>query len=158
MEDAWKRVLSAFDNWIYYETSEFGPWTAYISMDNLHTLTGAEILGWMYQMRDHVIPGRVDRCRDARAALEDILPYMPDADAIETVQSMLDLNRVIEESMLKMSDIFDMMIDEYQQGGLEEIRVLLESLAETEEDIRHHMSLFSQGFGRLRALGLDIPF
>ena len=42
-------------------------------------------------------------------------------------------------------------------SGLEEIVPYLASLAEIEEDIRHHMSLYSQGFSKLGSLGLEIP-
>ncbi|NWF96761.1 MAG: hypothetical protein HXY34_11525 [Candidatus Thorarchaeota archaeon] len=157
MEDAWKRVLGAFDDWIYYETSEFGPWTSYFNMENLHELTESQRLGWMYNMRDVVIPGRVDKCREAGVALEDFLPYMPDVDTIQVVQSMLDLALRIQDGILHMSDAFDMMIEEYQKGGLEDIGSALQAIAESEEDIRHYMSMFSQGFGRLKSLGLDLP-
>ncbi len=156
-EDAWKRVLAAFDDWIYYESSEFGPWTGYFSIENLGSLTDQERLGWMHSMIDEIIPGRVDKCRDAGVALEDFLPYMPDAEAIETVRSMLDLNSLLRDSMLGMSDIIGEMMDAYGSGGLDEIAPSLEAVAEAEEDIRHHMSLFSKGFGKLRALGLEIP-
>jgi hypothetical protein len=156
-EDAWRKVLAAFDDWIYYESSEFGPWTGYFSIENLRGLTDQERLGWMHSMIDEIIPGRVDKCRDAGVALEDFLPYMPDADAKETVRSMLDLNSLLRNSMLRMSDIISEMIDQYGAGGLDEIVPSLETVAGAEEDIRHHMSLFSKGFGKLKTLGLEIP-
>lgn len=157
LRDAWTRVLQAFDDWIYYESAEFGPWTSYFSMESLRDLTSRERLGWIYNMRDEVIPGRVEKCRQAGVALEDFMPYMPDPDAMDTVRSMMDLNSIIEHSMLRMSDVFDTMIHEYSEGGLDEIVVSLSTLAETEEDIRNHMSMFSSGFGKLKALGLELP-
>ncbi|HDD67763.1 MAG TPA: hypothetical protein ENG31_04010 [Candidatus Thorarchaeota archaeon] len=157
MEEGWKRVLGAFEDWIEYEASEFGPWTAYFSLDNLRDLTEEERLGWMHKMYDEVIPGRIDKCREAGVALEDFLPFMPDNEAIETVRSMIDLSIVLQDSMMHLSDIVAQMMEEYREGGLDEIVPLLESLASAEEDIRHHMSLFSKGFGKLRAMGLEIP-
>ena len=155
-KDMWHHVLSAFEDWIDYEASGFGPWTGYFSIDNLRDLTDDERLAWMRSMCDEIIPGRVEKCRTASVALEDFLPYMPDPDTIETVRSMIELSSVIEHAMLRQSDmIFDMM-EEYSPGGLDEIVPYLSSLSEAEEDIRHHMSLFSQGFGRLKTLGLDI--
>ncbi|TFG06570.1 hypothetical protein EU522_01475 [Candidatus Thorarchaeota archaeon] len=156
-EDAWKRVLAAFDDWIYYESTEFGPWTGYFSLENLRDLTDQERLGWMHSMIDEIIPGRVDKCKEAGIALEDFLPYMPDSAAIETVNSMIDLNSLLQDLMLRMSDIIGSMMDSYREGGLDEILPSLESLAESEEEIRHHMSLFSQGFGKLKSLGLEMP-
>jgi hypothetical protein len=156
-DDAWRRVLTAFDDWIYYESSDFGPWTGYFSVENLRGLTDQERLGWMHSMIDEIIPGRVDKCRDAGVALEDFLPYMPDAEAIDTVRSMLDLNSLLRNSMLRMSDLIGEMIEAYSSGGLDEILPNLEGIAESEEDIRHHMSLFSKGFGKLKTLGLEIP-
>ena len=119
--EGWKLVLNAFDEWINYESTEFGPWTGYFSLENLRALTHEERLGWMHSMVDEIIPGRVAKCKDAGVALEDFLPYMPDADALETVRSMIDLNIVIHDSMLRMSDILASMMTEYETGGLEEI-------------------------------------
>ncbi len=155
--EGWRRVLSAFEEWIYHETSEFGPWTSYFSLDTLRGLTNKETVSWMRNMQDSIIPGRVEKCQEAGVALEDFLPYMPDPKAKDIVQSMIDLNAVLQDTILSMSDIFSTMIDEFKVSGLEEIKHYLSSLAETEEDIRHHMSLYSQGFGRLRALGLEMP-
>ncbi len=155
--EEWKRVLDAFNEWIEYETTGFGPWTGYFSTENLRTLTDEERLGWMYHMRDEIIPNRVDHCQLAGVALEDFLPFMPDMDAIEVVRSMIRLNHIIQDSMLKMSDVFDNMIDAYRSGGFDEIVPLLEQLIEIEEDIRHHMSLYSKGFAKLRSLGLYVP-
>ncbi len=157
MAEGWKRVLDAFGGWIEYEATEFGPWTAYFSLDNLHDLTDSERLGWMHKMLEDVIPGRIDRCRGAKVALEDFLPYMPEPQAIETVRSMIDLATLLQGSMMAMSDLIAEMIEAYRSGGLDDIIPLLSSIAEAEEDIRHHMSLFSQGFGKLRALGLEMP-
>ncbi|NHJ14598.1 MAG: hypothetical protein EAX95_13040 [Candidatus Thorarchaeota archaeon] len=156
-DDAWNRVLSAFDDWIYYESSEFGPWTGYFSIENLRDLTNEERLGWMHSMVDEIIPGRVDKCKDAGVALEDFLPYMPDSDAIETVNRMIDLNSLLRDLMLRMSDIMGSMMESYRMGGLDDVLPSLESLADAEEEIRHHMSLFSQGFGKLKSLGLEMP-
>jgi hypothetical protein len=111
----------------------------------------------MQNMQDAIIPGRVEKCQEAGVALEDFLPYMPDPKAKDIVQSMIDLNAVLQDTMLSMSDIFSSMMDDFKTSGLEEVTQYLSSLAETEEDIRHHMSLYSQGFGRLRALGLEMP-
>ncbi len=155
--EGWQRVLSAFDDWIYYETSEFGPWTSYFSPNTLMGLTSDERVNWMKNMLDTIIPGRVHKCQEAGVALEDFLPYMPDPTARDTVQSMIDLNAVLQDYMLSMSDIFSTMIEEIKSNDLEEIESYLSSLAETEEEIRHHMSLYSQGFGKLRSLGLDMP-
>ncbi|MFW9907179.1 MAG: hypothetical protein ACFFEF_01280 [Candidatus Thorarchaeota archaeon] len=155
--EGWRRVLAAFDEWITYESTEFMPWTGYFSMDGLRSLTNEERLGWMNNMIDEIIPGRVAKCREAGVALEDFLPYMPNSDAISTVQSMIDLNTRIQDSMLSMSDTISSMLDEYKTGGLDELHTFIESLATNEEDIRHHMSLYSQGFGKLQALGLEMP-
>jgi hypothetical protein len=155
--EGWRRVLGAFDNWIYYESSEFGPWTGYFSLENLRDLTSEERLGWMHSMYDEIIPGRVEKAKDTAVALEDFMPYMPDPDAREVVQSMIDLSDVIQGGMLRMSDVIHTMMDEYKTSGLEEIVPYLTSLAEIEEDIRHHMSLYSQGFSKLGSLGLEIP-
>ena len=155
--EGWRRVLLAFDDWITYESSEFAPWTSYFSVENLASLTSKEVVGWMQTMYDQVIPGRVEKCQEAGVALEDFLPYMPEPEAIQTVRSMIDLNGVLQDLMLGMSDIFTTMVDSYRTGGLEEIELYLRSLAESEEDIRHHMSLYSQGFGKLRSLGLEMP-
>lgn len=154
---AWHRVLSAFDDWIAYESTEFMPWTTYFSMDSLRDLTNQERVGWITNMIDDVIPGRVDMCRAAGVALEDFLPHMPDEAAIETVRSMIELNDRVESMMLSMSDTFSIMLDEYKEGGLDNIVGQLGDLADTEEDIRHHMSLYSKGFARLKKLGLDVP-
>lgn len=156
-EEEWKRVLRAFEDWIEYESTEFGPWTGYFSIDNLRTLTDKERLGWMCHMRDEIIPGRVDHCRMAGIALEDFLPFMPDMESIGTVRSMINLNHVIEEIMLKMSDVFSIMIEEYKTGGLDEIIPHLGELIEFEEDIRHHMSLYSKGFAQLSNAGFELP-
>lgn len=156
-EEGWKRVLSAFDNWIEYESKEFGPWTGYFSPDNLRVLTDKERLGWMHQMYDQIIPGRVDACREAGVALEDFMPFMPDESAIDTVSSMIDLNSVLQDAMLKMSDVFTVMIEEYQTGGTDEIIPRLQEVIDIEEDIRHHMSLYAKGFAKLGSLGLEVP-
>ncbi|UCE09594.1 MAG: hypothetical protein JSW61_11560 [Candidatus Thorarchaeota archaeon] len=155
--EGWTRVLRAFDDWIEYETTEFGPWTGYFSLENLQGLMDKERLSWMGSMVDEIIPGRIESCRNAGVALEDFLPYMPDAMAIETVRSMIDLNLVLQDGMLKMSDAVTRMADEYKVGGLDEIGGHLKELKEIEEDIRHHMSLYSKGFARLRSLGLEMP-
>ena len=155
--EGWHRVLTAFEDWIEYETSEFGPWTSYFSLDTLRGLTGNETINWIQKMQDEIIPGRIEKCQDAGVALEDFLPYMPDPKARDTVQSMIDLNSLLQDYMLGMSDIFSTMIEDFKAGGLEEIKDHLSSLAESEEEIRHHMSLYSQGFGKLRSLGLEMP-
>lgn len=156
-DEGWRRVLAAFDDWIEYESKEFGPWTGYFSPENLRNLTDGERLSWMSKMIDEVIPGRVESCREAGVALEDFLPYMPDMDAIQTVRSMIDLNRLLQDSMLRMSDTISDMSDAYREGGMDDIASYLSDLIDNEEDIRHHMSLYSQGFGRLKSLGLEIP-
>lgn len=156
-EEGWRRVLEAFDEWISYEGTEFMPWTGYFSMDGLQSLTHQERIGWMHNMVDEIIPGRVDKCREAGVALEDFLPYMPHGDAIETVRSMIDLNVTIQDLILQMSDTLSSMLDDYRTDGLDEVIVHLERLASIEEDIRHHMSLYSKGFGKLQALGLEMP-
>ena len=155
--EGWRRVLSAFDSWIEYESMEFAPWTGYFSMENLRNLTDAERLGWMHSMVDEIIPGRIEKCREAAVALEDFLPYMPDASARDTVQSMIDLNTVLRDGMMQMSDVLGNMKEEYRQGGLDEVTPHLSELIDIEEDIRHHMSLYSKGFAKLRSLGLEIP-
>jgi hypothetical protein len=155
--EGWHRVLGAFDNWIHYESSEFGPWTGYFSLENLRGLTSEERLGWMHSMFDEIIPGRVEKTIETGVALEDFMPYMPDSDARGVVQSMIDLSEVIQGSMLRMSDVIHNMMNEYRKSGLEEIVPYLSSLADIEEDIRHHMSLYSQGFAKLGSLGLEIP-
>ncbi|MCF2136215.1 MAG: hypothetical protein K9W43_03155 [Candidatus Thorarchaeota archaeon] len=155
--DGWRRVLNAFDKWIEYEATEFGPWTSYFSLDNLHDLTDQERLGWMHKMVEEIIPGRIDRCKEAGVALEDFLPYMPEPATIETVRSMIDLATLLQDSMMQMSDLIAEMMEAYRIGGLDEIIPLLSGVAEAEEDIRHHMSLFSQGFGKLKSLGLQMP-
>ncbi|MFW9845548.1 MAG: hypothetical protein ACFFD6_02285 [Candidatus Thorarchaeota archaeon] len=155
--EGWHRVLGAFDSWIHYESSEFGPWTGYFSLENLRGLTSEERLGWMHSMYDEIIPGRVSKARETGVALEDFMPYMPDPDAQEVVQSMINLSEVIQQSMLQMSDVITTMMEEYKASGLEEIIPYLSSLADIEEDIRHHMSLYSQGFAKLGSMGLSIP-
>ncbi len=155
--DGWRRVLDAFENWIYYESTEFGPYTAYFSLENLQDLTSRERISWMQSMYDEIIPGRVEKCRNAGVAFEDFLPYMPDPAAREVVQSMIDLTQVLSDEMLGMSDTMHSMKEEYESGGLEELVSFLTDLADAEESIRHHMSLFSQGFGKLRSMGLEMP-
>jgi hypothetical protein len=156
-QDAWQRVINSFEEWIEYEATEFAPWTGYFSMENLGELTDNERVGWMYSMVDETIPTRVERCRQASVAFEDFLPYLPDSDAIEVVQSMIELGTVIQDAMLGESDVMSDMIDEYKEGGLDEIEPLLESLSEAERDIRHHMSLYGQGFGKLSSAGFELP-
>ncbi|MFW9927719.1 MAG: hypothetical protein ACFFDM_13300, partial [Candidatus Thorarchaeota archaeon] len=99
----------------------------------------------------------VERCKSAQVAFEDFLPYMPDPEAREVVQSMIDLAQILSEDMLGMSDTFHSMEEEYQQGELDDIVPYLSDLVDSEENIRHHMSLFSQGFGKLRSMGLEMP-
>ena len=156
-DEGWRRVLAAFEDWIAYESSEYGPYTGYFSLDNLRDLTHKERLGWMHSMCDEIIPGRVEKCRAAKVAFEDFLPYMPDSDAIEVVQSMIELSEVLETDMLAMSDSIHSMREEYTDGELDETVPYLTEIAESEENIRHHMSLFSSGFGKLRAMGLEMP-
>ena len=155
--DGWRRVLQAFENWISYESTEFGPYTGYFSLENLRDLTSRERLDWMSSMYEEIIPGRVDRCRAAQVAFEDFLPYMPDPAARDVVQSMIDLTLVLAGDILGMSDTFHSMREEYQESGMDEIVPFLSDLADMEENIRHHMSLFSQGFGKLRSMGLEMP-
>ncbi len=156
-QEGWHRVLKAFEDWIYYESEEFGPYTGYFSLENLRDLTSREISSWMQSMYDEIIPGRVEKCKGAGVAFEDFLPYMPDSTARDVVQSMIDLTQVISDEMLGMSDTIHSMQEEFESGGLEEIIPVLTDLADAEESIRHHMSLFSQGFGKLRSLGLEMP-
>ncbi|TXT57496.1 MAG: hypothetical protein BAJATHORv1_10198 [Candidatus Thorarchaeota archaeon] len=155
--EGWARVLTAFEDWISYEAEEFGPWTGYFNLENLRSLTSREILGWMHKMQDELIPGRVDMCQGAAVALEDFLPYMPGDEARNTVRSMIDLTQLIQDSMLGMSDQFGRMMEEYKTEGLEEAIHYLRGIIDTEEEIRHQMSLFSQGFAKLGTLGLEIP-
>ncbi|MFW9973806.1 MAG: hypothetical protein ACFFDQ_00885 [Candidatus Thorarchaeota archaeon] len=155
--DGWRRVLDAFEDWIYFESTEFGPYTGYFSLENLRDLTSRERISWMQSMYDEIIPGRVEKCRNAGVAFEDFLPYMPDPAAREVVQSMIDLTQVLSDEMLGMSDTIHSMKEEYEAGGLEELVPFLTDLADAEESIRHHMSLFSQGFGKLRSMGLEMP-
>ncbi len=155
--EGWRRVLAAFDNWITYESTEFMPWTGYFSIDGLRGLTSDERVGWMNNMISEIIPGRVGKCREAGVALEDFLPFMPNPETQQTVRSMLDLNSQLQDSILAMSDIMSNMLEDYQAGGLDELGGSLEAIATTEEDIRHHMSLYSKGFGKLQSLGLEIP-
>jgi uncharacterized protein YeeX (DUF496 family) len=70
---------------------------------------------------------------------------------------MIDLSLVIEDAMLAMSDTLSSMKDDYEEGGLDDIITNLSELADGEENIRHHMSLFSQGFAKLRSMGLEMP-
>ena len=155
--EGWHRVLKAFEDWIEYETSEFGPYTGYFSLENLRDLTSKERISWMQSMYDEIIPGRVEMCRKAGVAFEDFLPYMPDPNARDIVRSMIDLTQVLSDEMLGMSDTMHSMKEEYESGGLEEIVPYLTDLADSEESIRHHMSLFSEGFGKLRSMGLEMP-
>ncbi len=155
--DGWRRVLDAFEDWIYFESTEFGPYTGYFSLENLRDLTSRERISWMQSMYDEIIPGRVEKCRNAGVAFEDFLPYMPDPDAREVVQSMIDLTQVLSDEMLGMSDTIHSMKEEYEAGEFEELVPFLTDLADAEESIRHHMSLFSQGFGKLRSMGLEMP-
>ncbi len=155
--EGWHRVLNAFDDWIAYESSEFGPWTGYFSLENLRSLTSEERLGWMHSMFDEVIPGRVEICREVGVALEDFLPYMPDEAAVQVVQSMIDLSAVIRNLMLGMSDTVYSMMEEYKESGLDEITSYLSSIKDIEEEIRQNMSQYSQGFAKLGAMGLEIP-
>jgi hypothetical protein len=157
ISEGWKRVLDAFEEWIHYESTEFAPWTGYFSLETLRNLTDNERIGWLRSMVYEIIPGRVDSCRHAGVALEDFLPYMPHEEAIETVQSMITLNGVIQGLILGMSDTISIMIEEYQSQGIDGIISHLSTLAETEEEIRHHMSLYSKGFAKLRSLGLEMP-
>ena len=156
-QEGWRRVLKAFEDWIHYESTEFGPYTGYFSLENLRDLTSQERLGWMHSMYEEIIPGRVERCKAAGVAFEDFRPYMPDHKAREVVQSMIDLTQVLSEDILGMSDTIHSMKEEYQSSGLDEIVPYLSDLADSEEGIRHHMSLFSQGFAKLRAMGLEMP-
>lgn len=156
-DEGWKRVLDAFEEWIHYESTEFAPWTGYFSLENLRNLTDNERIGWLHSMVDEIIPGRVDSCKQAGVALEDFLPYMPHEEAIETVQSMINLNGVIRGLILGMSDTISIMQDDYQSHGLDGIVPHLPTLAEAEEEIRYHMSLYSKGFAKLKSLGLDMP-
>lgn len=155
--EGWRRVLAAFDNWITYESTEFMPWTGYFSKEGLRGLTSNETIGWMNNMIEEVIPGRVDKCREAGVALEDFLPYMPNPETQETVRSMIELNSRLQDAILAMSDSMSNMLDDYRAGGLDEVAGSLEAIAATEEDIRHHMSLYSKGFRKLQSLGLEIP-
>jgi hypothetical protein len=156
-QEGWRRVLKAFEDWIYYESTEFGPYTGYFSLENLRDLTSNERVSWMQSMYDEIIPGRVDKCKNAGVAFEDFLPYMPDPSARAVVQSMIDLTQVLSDDMLGMSDTIHSMKEEYEYSGLDEIVPFLSDLADAEESIRHHMSLFSQGFGKLRSMGLEMP-
>ncbi len=156
-DEGWRRVLSAFDDWIDYEGSEFMPWTGYFTVSGLSGLTDRERIGWMHNMIDEIIPMSVDRCREAGVALEDFLPYMPYGEAHETVRSMIELNSRLQDMMLQMSDRMSNMLEDYKVEGLDGIDVHLESIAEIEEEIRHHMSLYSKGFGKLQSLGMEMP-
>ena len=102
--EGWKRVLKAFDDWITYETTEFGPNTSYFSLANLRDITHSERIGWMNSMYIDIIPGRVQSCKNASVAFEDFIPYMPDPEARAVVQSMIDLTKVLTDDMLAMSD------------------------------------------------------
>jgi hypothetical protein len=155
--EGWLRVLKAFEDWISYESTEFGPYTGYFSLENLRDLTSQERIGWMHSMYEEIIPGRVERCKAAQVAFEDFLPYMPDPAARDVVQSMIDLTLVLAGDILGMSDTIHSMKEEYQASGMDEVVPYLSDLADTEENIRHHMSLFSQGFGKLRSMGLEMP-
>jgi hypothetical protein len=156
-EDGWALVIDAFEDWIDYESSEFAPWTNYFSIKELRTLTHSERLGWMRTMRNEVIPGRIDSARQARIALEDFMAQLSEEESIKIVQSMIDLSLRLEKSMLKMSDAFTHMMEDYEEEGLDAVQLHLEKLAEIEEDIRHHMSLYSEGFSKLREHGREIP-
>jgi hypothetical protein len=103
------------------------------------------------------IPGRVESCKSVAVAFEDFLPYMPDPASQDTVRSMIDLSTRIQDSMRGMSDVITTMMEEYKVGGLDEAFHYLSSLADAEEDIRHHMTLYSAGFRKLKKLGLTIP-
>jgi hypothetical protein len=70
---------------------------------------------------------------------------------------MIDLTQVLSDDMLGMSDTIHSMKEEHEVSGLDEIVPYLADLADAEENIRHHMSLFSQGFGKLRSMGLEMP-
>lgn len=155
--EGWTRVLKAFDDWISYETSEFGPYTSYFSLENLRDIMHTERIGWMNSMFDVIIPGRVQKCKNASVAFEDFLPFMPDPEAREVVQSMIDLTKVLVDDMLGMSDTIHNMKDDYESGGFDDAVPYLTDLADAEENIRHYMSLFSQGFGKLKKMGLEMP-
>jgi len=155
--EGWKRVLNAFDDWIQYETTEFGPYTGYFSLDNLRDLMHSERIGWMHSMYEDIIPGRVQKCKNAGVAFEDFLPYMPDPEARAVVQSMIDLTQVLSDDMLAMSDTIHSMKEDYESGGFDDVVPYLTDLADSEENIRHHMSLFSEGFGKLAKMGLEMP-
>jgi hypothetical protein len=59
--------------------------------------------------------------------------------------------------MLAMSDTIHNMKEDYESGGFDDAVPYLSDLADSEENIRHHMSLFSQGFGKLAKMGLEMP-
>lgn len=155
--EGWKRVLKAFDDWISYETTEFAPYTSYFSLANLRDITHSERIGWMNSMYVDIIPGRVDSCKNAAVAFEDFLPYMPDPEARAVVHSMIDLTKVLTDYILAMSDTIHNMREDYESGEFDDAVPYLTDLAEGEENIRHHMSLFSQGFGKLKKMGLEMP-
>lgn len=155
--EGWRRVLKAFDDWISYETTEFGPHTSYFSLENLRDIMHSERIGWMNSMYVEIIPGRVQSCKNAAVAFEDFLPFMPDPEARAVVQSMIDLTKVLTDDMLAMSDTIHNMREDYESGGFDDAVPYLTDLAEAEENIRHHMSLFSQGFGKLKKMGLEMP-
>ncbi|TFF83640.1 hypothetical protein EU524_02215, partial [Candidatus Thorarchaeota archaeon] len=120
-QEGWHRVLAAFEDWIVYESTEYGPYTGYFSVNALRDLTHKERIGWMRSMYEDIIPGRVERCKAARVAFEDFLPYMPDRDAIEVVRSMIELSELLADEMLAMSDIVHNMKEEYSDGELDEL-------------------------------------
>jgi hypothetical protein len=153
----WSRVLKAFDDWINYETTEFGPYTGYFSLENLRDLMHSERIGWMHSMYEDIIPGRVQKCKNAGVAFEDFIPYMPDPEARKVVQSMIDLTKVLGDDILAMSDTIHSMKEDYESGGFDDAVPYLTDLADSEEGIRHHMSLFSQGFAKLAKMGLEMP-
>ncbi|MHA1577920.1 MAG: hypothetical protein ACTSU3_11210 [Candidatus Thorarchaeota archaeon] len=155
--EGWNRVLKAFDDWISYETVEFAPFTSYFSLENLRDIMHSERIGWMHSMHVDIIPGRVQSCKNAGVAFEDFLPYMPDPETRDVVQSMIDLTNVLTDDMLAMSDIIHNMREDYESGGFDDAVPYLTELADAEENIRHHMSLFSQGFGKLKKMGLEMP-
>ncbi len=153
----WERVIEAFNQWLSFEGTEFGPQVQYLSLDELLKFTHEEMLTYLIDLRDVLIAHRLSQVDNCRLAIGDVLSAVSGPEYSAVLQSMLDILDNIEELLMRFSDLLTDLIDAISEKDTDEASLIISELLEIETEIRHYMSLFSQGFAKMEALGLRAP-
>lgn len=153
----WDKVIDAFAQWWSFESTEFGPQVQYLSREELLKFTHEEMLSYIEDLRDNLIANRISQVSNCRLAIEDVLSVVSGPEYIEILQSMIAILDNLDQLLMKFSDILTALVEAIDEKDYDEMSVIISELLDIETEIRHYMSIFSQGFNKMETLGLRAP-